>query len=255
MDRRAFLIGGTSAMRLLSAAPASGRKPKAVLFDAFPIIDARPIAMRAEQLFPGQGTKLISIWRSRQFEYTWLRTLAGHYADFWSVTQDALTFAVRSLGLDASAPERQRLMNTYLELGVWPDVRPALEQLRAAGIRIAFLSNFTSLMLDAAIGSAGLGALFEDHLTADRVSAFKPDPRAYAMALDAFSASREELVFCAGAGWDAAGARYFGYRSFWLNREAQPAEELGITADGVGAGMTDLIEFLDVRQTIKTSRL
>ncbi len=259
IDRRAFLIGATCAVQSLSAAsaapesPVAARRPKAVVFDAFPIIDPRPIAAHAEQLFPGQGTKLMSAWRSRQFEYTWLRTLAGHYADFWRVTQDALVFAARSLAITVSPLQRQQLMNIYLELGVWPDVRPALETLRAAGVRVAFLSNWTSRMLDAAIGNAELETLFGPHLTTDRVGAFKPDPRAYAMALDAFGVSRDAIVFCAGAGWDAAGARYFGYRTFWLNREAQVAEELGIAADGVGAGMSDFIDFL--AHDIKTSRV
>jgi 2-haloacid dehalogenase len=261
MDRREFLIGGTGAVQLLSAAsvpatatataavPAWGSKPKAAVFDAFPIIDARPIALRAEQLFPGQGAKLMSTWRTRQFEYTWLRTLSGNYEDFWSVTQDALSFTVRSLGIAPDESQCQQLLNTYLQLGAWPDVRPALEKLRAAGIRLAFLSNFTSRMLDAAIGNASLQGLFEQHLTTDRVGVFKPHPRTYAMALDAFGATRDEVIFCAGAGWDAAGARYFGYRTFWLNRDAQLSEELGVTADSVGARMSELLDSLSIRQT------
>src|SRR5262249_11337492 len=113
---------------------------KAVAFDGFPIIDPRPIAARAEELFPGKGDALITSWRTRQFEYTWLRTLSGHYLDFWHTTEDALIFAAESVGVSLTDQLRVRLMQTYLELQAWPDARMALESLRAAGIRVAFLS-------------------------------------------------------------------------------------------------------------------
>jgi 2-haloacid dehalogenase len=220
------------------------RLPKAIAFDAFPIIDPRPIAARAEALFPGHGEDLLAAWRTRQFEYTWLRTLGGRYVDFWQTTQDALIAAAASINLPLGAGARDRLMQTYLELKVWPDVLPVLEKLRAAGIRMAFLSNFTAKMLDAALGNSGLRGIFESHLTTDRVRAFKPDARAYAMALDAFHVRKEDVVFCAAAGWDAAGARWFGYRTFWMNRSRQPAEELGVKPDGVGATMAELGSFV-----------
>jgi 2-haloacid dehalogenase len=247
MDRREFMLGAaglTSAARY--ARPAPNRMPSAVVFDGFPIIDARPVAARAEEIFPGYGAKLMDTWRTRQFEYTWLRTVARKYSDFWNVSQDALVFAARSLGLDLNSILRTRLMGAYLELSAWSDVRSALEQLRSAGIRIAFLSDFTARMLDAALENSKLAHFFEPHLSTDRVRAFKPDARAYAMALDAFSTTRDDIVFCAGAGWDAAGAKYFGYRTFWLNRQELPAEELGAAPDAVGGGMAELLSFLSI---------
>jgi len=240
IDRRAFIVTAAA-----SVATASGgrSRPKAIAFDGFPIIDPRPVAARAEELFPGKGEVLMNAWRTRQFEYTWLRTLSGKYADFWQTTQDALVFAAGSLGLGLSGEARDRLMHTYLELKAWPDAAPALERFRAAGIRLAFLSNFTAAMLDAAVSNAGLVSFFDPHLSTDRVRAFKPDPRAYRMALDAWSLAREEVVFCAAAGWDAAGAKWFGYRTFWLNRSQAPMEELGVQPDGIGTGMPDLVKF------------
>jgi 2-haloacid dehalogenase len=247
MDRREFMLGAAG---LASAAgyatPAHNRMPSAVVFDGFPIIDARPVAARAEEIFPGYGAKLMDTWRTRQFEYTWLRTVARQYSDFWNVSQDALVFAARSLGLGLNSTLRTRLMGAYLELGAWPDVRSTLQRLRSAGIRIAFLSNFTARMLDAALENSKLAHFFEPHLSTDRVGAFKPDARAYAMALDAFGATRDDIIFCAGAGWDAAGAKYFGYRTFWLNRQALPAEELGAAPDAVGGGMAELLSFLSI---------
>jgi 2-haloacid dehalogenase len=253
IDRRRFLTAATAAGVGVAGIPfaarpgelaASSPRIRAIAFDGFPIIDPRPIATRAEQLFPGRGEILWAAWRTRQFEYTWLRTLGGKYVDFWQTTQDALVFAASSIGVSLGSATRDRLMHTYLELEAWPDVRPALEKLRAAGVRFAFLSNFTATMLDAALENSGLGGFFENHLSTDRVRAFKPDRRAYAMALEAFQARPQEIVFCAATGWDAAGAKWFGYRTFWMNRSQQPAEELGVRPDGVGAGMAELSAFV-----------
>jgi 2-haloacid dehalogenase len=251
IDRRSFLsaavavgVSRNSEGRTLSAGTTSGRRIKAIAFDGFPIIDPRPVAARAEEIFPGKGELLSNAWRTRQFEYTWLRTVSGHYVDFWQTTQDALVFAANSLGLTLTTEARDKLMHTYLELKAWPDVMPALESLRAAGVRLAFLSNFTAPMLDAAVANSGLQGFFEPHLSTDRVRAFKPDPRAYEMGVKAFRVKREEIVFCAAAAWDAAGARWFGYRTFWVNRSRQPVEELGVKPDGIGEGMAELAKFV-----------
>src|SRR5690349_11859332 len=190
MNRRS-LMGAMVAFALTTGSAANGesrideqtgrKRIKGVVFDGFPIIDPRPIAARAEELFPGKGDKLMSAWRTRQFEYTWLRTLSGHYVDFWQTTENALVFAAQSEGVVLSDDSRQRLMATYLELKAWPDAHAALESLRSAGIRVAFLSNFTARMLDAAVNNSGLQGIFEPHLSTDRVRLFKPHPRAYEM--------------------------------------------------------------------------
>jgi 2-haloacid dehalogenase len=225
-------------------AQASGATIKAVAFDGFPIIDPRPVAAKTEEIFPGQGLELGKAWRTRQFEYTWLRTLGGHYADFWQVTEESLVFAAKSLKIDLSADQRDQLMQTYLQLKAWPDVLPALKQLRDAGIRMAFLSNLTDAMLDAVVKNSGLEGFLEGHLSTDRVRAFKPDPRAYQMGVDAFRLNKEEIAFAAFAGWDAAGARWFGYPTFWVNRLNAPVEELGVVPDGIGSGLGDLVKFV-----------
>jgi 2-haloacid dehalogenase len=223
---------------------ANGMKIKAIAFDGFPIIDPRSVFAKAEEIFPGKGTELSNSWRTRQFEYTWLRTLGGHYADFWQVTEQALVFAAKTLRIDLSAHQRDQLMQTYLELKAWPDVAPVLKQLKAAGIRMAFLSNLTDAMLNAAVKNSGLEGFFEDHLSTDKVGAFKPDPRAYQMGLEAFRLKKEEIAFAAFAGWDVAGAKWFGYPTFWVNRLNVPVEELGATPDGIGSGLADLAKFV-----------
>ena len=251
MTRRT-LVAGLAAAGALSGivAPSLGRTAsgssrfKAVAFDGFPIIDPRPVAVLAERLFPGKGADLSNSWRTRQFEYCWLRTLSDRYADFRQVSQEALVFAAKSLGLELTPSTRDQLVNAYRELSAWPDVLPALESLKAAGVRMTFLSNLTAEMLDAAIENSGLNGYFEAPLTTDRVRAFKPDPRAYRMALTAFDCTREEIAFVASAGWDVAGAKWFGYPTFWVNRTELPAEELGIGADAQGRGMSDLVPFV-----------
>jgi 2-haloacid dehalogenase len=240
--------GGMAAANALApAGPAratSGTTIKAIAFDGFPIIDPRPVAAKTEEIFPGRGLELGNAWRTRQFEYTWLRTLGGNYADFWQVTEQSLVFAARLLKIELTADQRDQLMQTYLKLKAWPDVLPALKVLRDAGIRMAFLSNLTDAMLDAAVKNSGLEGFLEGHLSTDKVRAFKPDPRAYQMGVDAFNLKKEEIAFATFAGWDAAGARWFGYPTFWVNRLNTLVEELGVIPDGVGSGLGDLVKFV-----------
>jgi 2-haloacid dehalogenase len=249
--RRDFfnLVGGSIAAAGIAAlsVKAHSRGPiniKAIAFDGFPIIDPRPVFARAEDIFPGRGAELSNAWRTRQFEYSWLRTMSGNYADFWQVTEQALVFAAKALQLDMSPAQQKQLMATYLDLKVWPDVAVALTMLKGAGIKMAFLSNFTADMLDAAMRNSGLEGIFEPHLSTDLVKAFKPDPRAYQMGVDAFRVPKEEILFAAFAGWDAAGAKRFGYPTFWVNRGNAPLEELGVAPDGTGTGLQDLVAFV-----------
>lgn len=244
--RRQFLrlaAGGATAAFIADKALSAERTiVRAIAFDALAIFNLGPIFVAVEQLFPGRGAKLSAAWRTRQFEYCWLRSLSGRYADFWTVTEDALVFAAKTLRIDLTDDKRRQIMNGYLSLQPYPDVGPALAALRDAGIRLGFLSNFSPMMLQTGIKTAGLNGLFEQILSTDRVRAYKPDPRAYLMGVEAFGLRPDEIVFAAFAGWDAAGARS-GYPTFWVNRLGLPAEELGVTADASGAMLADLVAF------------
>ncbi len=250
LTRREFLnltVASVAAGVLTSIPPghaATRSKIKAIAFDAFPILDPRPVFALAETLFPGKGTELSNAWRTRQFEYQWLRALSGQYADFRQVTEDALVFAAELLKLELTPDKRQRLMRAYLELKAWPDVPAALQSLKSAGLRLAFLSNATSQILDAGIKNSGLGGVFEHVLSTDKIRTYKPDPRAYRMAINAFGLKKEEILFVAFAGWDTAGAKSFGYSTFWVNRLNLPAERLGVFADGVGKDLNDLVAYV-----------
>ena len=250
LDRRQLLkyfAGGLTASVIQASLPAYAEnktKIKAIAFDAFPIFDPRPIFKLAETLFPGKGKVLGAAWRKRQFEYQWLRALSGQYVDFWKATEDGLLFAAKEIKLDMSKNNREQLMHAYLNLRAWPDVLPALKKLRNSGIRLAFLSNMTPNMLKTNMHNSGLDDYFEHIISTDIAKTYKPDPRAYQLGVDILKLQREEIAFAAFAGWDVAGAKWFGYPTFWVNRVGFPAEELGVTADGMGSNLNQLVEFV-----------
>jgi 2-haloacid dehalogenase len=219
-------------------------KAKAICFDALTIFDPRAIDRALEDLFPGKGQQLATAWRTRQFEYCWLRTLTKTYVDFWQITGEALTFILEANKLDLPAEARDRLMRLYLALPLWPDAAAALRTMRAAGLRLAYLSNLSGNMLRRNSEGAGIADLFEHMLSTDSVRAYKPDPSAYAMGEKTFALPRENIVFAAFGGWDAAGARSFGLRTFWVNRFKLPVEKLGVTPDAVGTTLTELADYV-----------
>jgi 2-haloacid dehalogenase len=250
LDRREYLrlaAGSLATGSLISTSLArDAGKIKAVAFDAFPIFDPRPVSALAEKAFAGKGADLNHLWRTRQLEDQWLRALSGRYADFWQATEEALVFAARANKLDLTRERREELMGAYLKLKAWPDVLPALKSLKNAGIRLALLSNATPRILHAGVKNSGLEGLFEHVLSTDRIRSYKPDPWAYQMAVDAFGMSREEIGFAAFAGWDVAGAKWFGYPTFWVNRLGSPAEELGVAPDAVVRDLAGLASLLGV---------
>jgi len=247
INRRQLLIGGVAAGlgALIPRAHAdSESRIKVVAFDGFPIFDPRPIFAEVEKAFPGKGAEISNVWRSRQFEYTWLRSLSGSYKDFWKVTEDALLFATRSLNLELTTSVREEVMSAYLRLKPWADVQAGLDHLKSAGVKLAFLSNFTQPMLEANIKNSGLDGMFDQLLSTDRVRAFKPSPQAYKMALESFHVRKDEVMFVAYAGWDAAGAKAFGFPTYWANRSHAPLEELGFAPDQTSPDLSGLVSFV-----------
>ena len=234
--------------------------PRAVIFDAYgTLFDVHSVIAAAEQLFPGHGDALSQLWRQKQIEYTQLRTLAArtdapgeHYRPFWDITLDALRHATKRLQLTLGRAAEKRLMDEYACLSAFHDAVPALRALREpsvathAGLKLglAILSNGNPQMLDIAVKSAGMNALFDHVLSVDAVRAYKPSPAAYALGPEAFGVAAREIVFVSSNGWDVAGATWFGFTTFWLNRQNLPVEELGVTPHGTGGGMNDLLDFL-----------
>jgi 2-haloacid dehalogenase len=250
IDRRSFLhmAAGAALVNASPEAPLPGSgmpsRFRAIAFDAFPIFDPRPVAALAESLLPGKSEELMSVWRDRQFEYQWLRALAGQYADFVQATRDSLMFAARRLGLNMSPAVQEQLLAAWSSLPVWPDVSGTLDVLRGAGLRLALLSNMTREMLAGGLRAAALDRAFEAVISTGQIRSYKPDPRAYQLGMDALKLHREEILFVAFAGWDAAGAKWFGYPAFWVNRMNAPQEALGVTPDGVGHDLAALVRFV-----------
>ena len=217
---------------------------KAIAFDAFPIFDPRPIFKLVQKLYPEKGKQFAVLWRTRIFEYTWLLTSAGKYQDFWACIDNALIFTAKQLKVDLTEPNRQQLMQAFLKIKAFPDVKPVLSDLKAHGIKLAFLSNMTDHMLNTGIKNSGLENYFDHVLSTDQIKTFKPDPKAYQLAVDAFNLPRNEIAFAAFASWDAIGAKWFGYPTFWVNRLNFIAENLGDMADASGNQLSELASFV-----------
>ena len=217
---------------------------KAVAFDYFVIFDANSIVPEVEMAFPGKSAEFTRIWRAKQFEYCYLRTITGRFADFSAVTEDALVYAAEAMHLELTADTRQRLLNAYLNLKPWPDAADGLRKLRAAGVRIITISVFSSGMLRANAEHAGIADLFDELLSTEVNQTYKPDPRAYALGMERLHLKKDEIAFAAFGAWDAYGAKSFGYPTFWVNRFNVPAEELGVKADGTSNDFRGLLDFV-----------
>ena len=216
---------------------------RAVAFDALAIFDPRPVFELAKVLFPARGEDLCDTWRTHQFEYTWIRNSMQKYTDFWRVTHDALIYAGLKCGIEIDPQQSARLMSAYLQLQPYPDVVTVLEKLRARGLRLALLSNFTVEMMRSSTNRSALGPVFDFLLSTDQVRRFKPDPVAYALATQAFHLERGEIAFAAFGSWDAAGAKAFGFPTYWTNRNSLPMDELGARPDAVCSDLSQLLDF------------
>ena len=199
------------------------------VFDAYGTLFDVHSVVEAGLEITSDPVALSTTWRQKQLEYTWLRALMGAYADFWVVTEAALRYTIRRLGLTATEAQVRRLMEAYLSLACFPEVKAALGGL--AGRPRAVLSNGAPAMLAAAVGGSGLGALLEHVISVDRVKTYKPSPLVYALGPETLGVSAGELLFVSSNGWDVAGAKAFGYRVAWCNRTGAPEEELGVRAD------------------------
>jgi len=199
---------------------------EACVFDAYgTLFDVAAAAARCREDLHGKADALADIWRNKQLQYTWLRSLMGHYVDFTQVTGDALDYALSALEIDDPLL-RERLMALYMELDAYPEVPAVLGRLQGAGLKTAVLTNGSPLMIDAAVASAGIGDLLDAVLTVDSLGIYKPDPSVYQLALERFGLPAERIAFMSSNAWDAAGAAAFGMTVVWVNRFGQPPERL-----------------------------
>ena len=250
-NRRQFLgaaaavVSATALDAVPFTAQVRSHEIKAVAFDAFAIFDPTSVFRLAEEIFPGRGVELSNQWRTRQFEYTWLRNSMRRYSNFWDVTRDALNYAAKQSGVKLNPEQSMRLMSAYLQLKPWPDVAAVIQILQKHGLQLALLTNWTPAMMEACLKGSGLEEAFKYQLSTDRVEAFKPDPVTYRMGLEAFHLQKDEIAFVAFGAWDAAGAKAFGYPTYWVNRFSVPPEELGVSADATYQDLSPLPSFID----------
>jgi 2-haloacid dehalogenase len=222
----------------------SAPRIKAVAFDYLVLFNTDSVVEAADQVFPGRGRELTNLWRTRQFEYSWLRSITGRYEGFLTVTDDALVYAASALKLDLTPAARQRLLYAYLHLTPWPDTVDTLRALKGAGLRVITLANFTPMMQQSSADNAGITDLFDALVSTDANHTYKPDPRAYRLGMETLHLPKDEILFVAFGGWDAAGAKSFGYPTYWVNRFSQPVEALGIRADGTSTDLQGLLDFV-----------
>ena len=199
---------------------------RACVFDAYgTLFDFASAARRCRDVLGDSSDKLTDLWREKQLQYTWLRAAQGRHADFWQVTGDALDFSLETLMLDQPGL-RDRLMELYLTLDTFAEVPGVLQQLNAAGLKTAILSNGTPEMLDSAVRNAGIDGLLDAVLSVEEVGVYKPDPRVYQLAVDQLGIPASQISFQSSNAWDAYAASSFGMKVVWCNRYRQRKERL-----------------------------
>jgi 2-haloacid dehalogenase len=215
--------------------------PAAFVFDAYgTLFDLASALKREEATLGAAGPRLGKLWRRKQLEYTWLRSLMRRHADFWQVTGDALDYALAATAVDAPGL-RERLLAAYRTLEAYPEVPGVLDALRAKGHATAILSNGEPAMLSDAVAAAGLAARLDHVLSVESVGVYKPDPRVYALAAETLGLEPARIGFASSNAWDAHGAATFGLRTWWINRAGLPPERLPGELAGVLPDLTGLV--------------
>lgn len=191
---------------------------EACVFDAYgTLFDLTSPIIRRRERIGEMADKLCELWRRKQLEYSWLRTLMGRHADFWHVTGDALDYAMKAVGIDDPGL-RAELMQVYLSLGAYPEARGAVERIKGSGMRTAILSNGSPTMLMALVNRAEMNRMLDAVLSVEEKGLYKPHPSVYQLAVETLGVAAPHVCFVSGNGWDVAGAAAFGFQVVWVNR-------------------------------------
>jgi 2-haloacid dehalogenase len=210
---------------------------KAVVFDAYgTLYDIQSVAAITEEAFPGYGEIITQIWRIKQLEYTWLRSLMRHYQDFSVITRDSLAYTIRVLGLKHDAAAFERIMDKYLHLDLYPDVLVTLGALK--GRKLAILSNGSTGMLNALVRNSGLDRVLDATISIDSQGIFKPAPEAYSLIESTLRVPPAEVLFVSSNPWDACGAKSFGLNVAWIERVTPDAMALACVKSDLVAPLT-----------------
>lgn len=223
---------------------------RAVVFDLYgTLYDVHSVVRLCDDIYPGQGDALSRLWRQKQLEYTWLRSLMGLYLNFEVVTGDALRYSCRQLGLPLDAATQQRLGEAYLRLSPFPDTPEALKRLQSAGLPLAILSNGSRYSIEQVVGNAGMQRAFDQLISVEEVQVFKPDKRVYSLAEQRMGCTREEILFVSSNAWDASGAAHFGFPVCWINRQGAVFDELGVRPAHIAPDLEAMADWLLAART------
>lgn len=219
---------------------------RACVFDAYgTLFDVNSAAAQEKDALGDKWQPLAELWRAKQLQYTWLRSLMSRHADFWQVTGDALDYALASLKIDDPAL-RERLMSLYMTLKSYPEVKATLERLKAGGMKLAILSNGSPAMLAAATRNSAIADLLDAILSVEEVGIFKVHPSVYALAPARFGLERGQICFLSSNGWDAHAAKAYGFHVLWCNRFGQAPERIPEVPEGQIATLAELPEILGI---------
>jgi 2-haloacid dehalogenase len=213
-------------------------QPEAFVFDAYgTLYDVHSVAARCESNWPGKGAQLSLLWRTKQLEYTWQRSLMQRYAPFSTVTREALAYSCEALKLELSVAQVEGLMAEYLKLSLYPDV---VRTLQALNTRKAILSNGSPDMLLPLVKNSGLD--LDAVLSVDELRIFKPAPQVYALAVEKLHLDHSKIGFVSSNGWDAMGAKSYGFSVYWINRSAAPVDRLGFKPDRILKTLDEILQ-------------
>jgi 2-haloacid dehalogenase len=210
----------------------------AYVFDAYgTLFDVYSVQRRCEGLFPGKHVQLSQLWRAKQLEYTWQRSLMQRYAPFSSVTREALAYACETLGLELTAERMEALMGEYNMLALYPDVARTFSSLK--NVKKAILSNGSPDMLEPLVEHSGLK--LDAVISVDQLEIFKPAPAVYELAVKRLGVPKERIGFVSSNCWDAIGARSYGFTSYWINRTGSPVDRTGIRPDRMLKSLDEIL--------------
>ena len=235
--------GGGMLLTQQKPEPLPKTKPQALVFDAYgTLFDVRSVTTALERKFPGKSDSVSATWRAKQLQYSWLRASSGRYEDFWKITESALIFTCKDMKLSCDDATRAELMDAYLHLDPFPEVKSALQLL--SGHPLAILSNGTPDMLRNVVANAGMAGMFAHIISTDEAKTYKPSPVAYQLAIQKLRMEKNRIGFVSSNFWDAAGGKAFGFTTYWVNRTGATPDELGIAPDATLASLTDLVKTL-----------
>ena len=190
---------------------------KAIIFDAYgTLFDVNSAAEMCKNKIGDKWENFSNYWRMTQLEYTFLRTLMDRYKDFWQITEDSLDKSMKVYKIDNSL--KKELLNLYKKLSVFPEVKQTLIKLKEKKLKLAILSNGTSVLLNGLVNSNNLNDLFDDIFSIDEVKVYKPSPKVYEMPIKKYKIKKNEVTFLSANTWDVSGGGNYGYNPVWVNR-------------------------------------